>query len=259
MGVPYHLDHLRPSTAVRAMPAPIHIAWLAFVPVTPIASAHPEQKGRIHPMDPAVERVLADYDRRAADEMRLMQSDMAAFERRIDDFLIHIGPDTGRLLHLLATGAKARTILELGTSYGYSTIWLADAARATGGVVHSFELSPLKVDYAREQLERAGLAAFVEFHVGSALDTLPRLAGPFDFVLVDLWKDLYGPCFELVHPKLAPGALVAADNMLFPPHARTDAAAYRSLVRGKGDMDSLLVTIGSGVELSRKHDGTRDA
>ena len=126
MGVPYHLDHFRPSTAVRAMPAPIHIAWLAFVPVTPIASAHPEQKGRIHPMDPAVELVLADYDRRAADEMRLMQSDMAAFERRIDDFLIHIGPDTGRLLHLLATGAKARTILELGTSYGYwtnQTLW----------------------------------------------------------------------------------------------------------------------------------------
>ena len=210
-------------------------------------------------MDPAVELVLADYDRRAADEMRLMQSDMAEFERRIDDFLIHVGPDTGRLLHLLATGAKARTILELGTSYGYSTIWLADAARATGGVVHSLELSQPKVDHAREQLARAGLAAFVEFHVGSALDTLPSLAGPFDFVLLDLWKDLYRPCFELLHPKLAPGALVAADNMLFPPSARADATAYQDLVRTKPDMDSLLLTIGSGVELSRKRGGPPDA
>lgn len=203
-------------------------------------------------MDPAVQLVLADYDRRAADEMRLMQSDMAAFERRIDEMLIHVGPDTGRLLHLLATGAKARTILELGTSYGYSTIWLADAARATGGIVHSLELSQAKVDYAREQLERAGLAAYVAFHVGSALDTLPRLAGPFDFVLVDLWKDLYVPCFELIHPKLAAGALVAADNMLFPPSVRGEAAAYQALVRAKGDMDSLLLTVGSGVEVSRR-------
>lgn len=203
-------------------------------------------------MDPAVQLVLADYDRRAADEMRLMQSDMAAFERRIDDFLIHVGPDTGRMLHLLATGAKARTILELGTSYGYSTIWLADAARATGGVVHSLELSQAKVDHAREQLARAGLAEHVEFHIGSALDTLPRLAGPFDFVLLDLWKDLYGPCFELFHPKLAPGALVAADNMLFPPSSRAHATAYQALVRSKSDMDSVLLPTGSGVELSRK-------
>lgn len=204
------------------------------------------------PMDPAVERVLADYDRRAADEMRLMQSDMAAFERRIDEMLIHVGPDTGRLLHLLATGAKARTIVELGTSYGYSTIWLADAARATGGIVHSFELSQAKVDHAGEQLRRAGLAEYVEFHVGSALDTLPRLEGPFDLVLVDLWKDLYVPCFEAVHPKLAPGAVVVADNMLFPPSARGEAAAYQAVVRAKGDMDTVMLTIGSGVELSRK-------
>ena len=206
-------------------------------------------------MDPLVERVLADYDRRAADEMRLMQSDMAEFERRVDEMLIHVGPETGRLLHLLATGARARTILELGTSYGYSTIWLADAARATGGRVHTVELSARKVEYAEGQLERAGLADVVLCHIGSALDAIPRLDGPFDLVLIDLWKDLYAPCFELVYPKLAPGGLVVADNMLFPPSARADAAAYQALVRTKPDMDSLLVTIGSGVELSRKRGG----
>lgn len=206
-------------------------------------------------LSPALEEVLAEYERRAADEARLMHSDPAAFGARIDEFLISVGPDTGRMLHLLATGANARNILELGTSYGYSTLWLADAARATGGKVHSLELSQKKVDYARGQLARVGLAGYVEFHVGSALETLPRLAGPFDFVLLDLWKDLYRACFELFHPKLAPGALVVADNMLFPENTRPDAMAYQALVRARPDMDSLLLAIGSGVELSRKHDG----
>jgi predicted O-methyltransferase YrrM len=142
-------------------------------------------------------------------------------------------------------------IVELGASYGYSTLWLADAARATGGKVHSLELSVGKVEYARGQLRRAGLEPYVEFHVGDALETLRRLPGPFDFVLVDLWKDLYVPCFEIFHRKLSPNAFVAADNMIFPPNL-TDQAAYRSAVRAKGDMESFLLPVGSGVELSKK-------
>jgi predicted O-methyltransferase YrrM len=193
-------------------------------------------------MDQAVEAVLAEYERRAAVESELMRTTpQEQILARIDEFLICVGPDTGKLLHLLVTGARAKTILELGTSYGYSTVWLADAARATSGRVHSLE-----------RLARAGLADYVEFHVGSALDLLPRLAGPFDFVLVDLWKNLYCPCLELFHPKLAPGALVVADNMLQPATARADAMAYQELVRRKGDMDSVMLPIGSGIELSRK-------
>lgn len=204
-------------------------------------------------MDKSVEAVLSDYERRAAEEALVWETTpREQVMARIDDFLISVGPDTGKMLHLLATGLKAKFILELGASYGYSTVWLADAARITGGKVHSLELSQKKVDYARQQLQRAGLEAFVEFHIGSALDTLPTLAGPFDFVLVDLWKDLYSPCFNLLHPKLAPGAMVAADNMLYPPTALQHAAAYQKLVRSKGDMDSLLLPLGSGVELSRK-------
>jgi predicted O-methyltransferase YrrM len=206
-------------------------------------------------MDSAVQVVLAEYERRAADEWRLMQADPADFGRRIDEFLLSVGPDTGRLLHLLAIGANAQRILEIGASYGYSTIWLADAARTTGGKVHSLELSQRKIDHAREQLARTGLAEYVEFHVGSALDTLPRLTGPFDFVLLDLWKDLYCTCFALIHAKLTPGALVAADNMLYPPNARPDAIKYQALVHAQPDMDSVLLPIGSGVELSRKHGG----
>jgi predicted O-methyltransferase YrrM len=205
-------------------------------------------------MKDAVAGVLSDYEQRAERERRLMSSlPPDQLEARVDEFLISIGPQAGRLLHLLATSTKSRTLVELGTSYGYSTIWLADAARETGGKVHSLELSQKKVDFAREQLHRAaGLDAFVEFHVGDARETLRGLAGPFDLVLVDLWKDLYCPCFELLHPKLAPGALVAADNMLYPPSSRQHAIAYQKLVRTKSDMESILLSVGNGIELSRK-------
>jgi predicted O-methyltransferase YrrM len=129
---------------------------------------------------------------------------------------------------------------------------LADAARQTGGKVHSFELSASKVEYARAKLRSVGLEERVEFHVGSALDTLPGFAGPIDLVLIDLWKQLYKPCFEIVHPKLSAEAIVVADNMLFPNDTRPQALAYQQLVRARGDLDSVLLPIGSGLELSRK-------
>jgi predicted O-methyltransferase YrrM len=97
----------------------------------------------------------------------------------------------------------------------------------------------------------AGLEGLVEFHAGDALEILPRLEGPFDFVLLDIWKDLYVPSLELFFPKLAPGAIVVADNMLRPADARPDALRYRRLVRSKPGMSSVLLPIGQGLEVSR--------
>jgi len=141
--------------------------------------------------------------------------------------------------------------LELGTSYGYSTLWLADAARHNDGKVVSLELAGYKAEYARAALARAGLEDRVDIHVGSALLTLPRLAGPFDFVLVDLWKDLYVACLDLVYPKLAAGAFVVADNMIYPEVVRPDAARYQHRIR-ELEFDSVSLPIGSGIELSRR-------
>jgi predicted O-methyltransferase YrrM len=204
-------------------------------------------------MDEAVSRVLAEYETRMDAENALMQSgDPADLLARLDEFLLPVGPDTGRVLNILIKGAEARSILELGTSYGYSTLWLAEAARETGGKVVTLELADYKAKFARGALERARLADFVDIHVGSAVETLPRLAGPFDFVLVDLWKDLYVACLDLVYPKLARGAYVAADNMIYPEVSRADAANYQRRVR-QLEFDSVLLPIGSGVELSRRH------
>ena len=199
-------------------------------------------------VDPVIERVLADFERRADEEQRRT----AAPGANLDDLLLSVGRDAGMLLYLLATGAQSRRILELGTSYGYSTVWLAAAARATGGKVLSLELKDFKIEHARQALTRAGLSTRVEFHEGDCLETLKALPGPFDFVLLDVWKDLYLPCFELRHPKLNAGAVVVADNMLLPASARPHADAYRKRVREAGDMDSVLVEVGNGIEISRK-------
>ena len=202
-------------------------------------------------MDEAVLRVLQEYDARIERERPFMENPGPELRNRRDEFLLAVGPDTATVLNILAKGVKARTILEVGSSYGYSTIFLAEAARATGGKVISLELVEDKVRYARERLAQAGLDKFVDFRIGSALQTLSDLPGPFDFVLIDLWKDVYVPCLELIYDKLSPGALVAADNMLYPEMARADAEKYQRRVR-ELEFDTLLLQVGSGVELSRR-------
>ena len=203
-------------------------------------------------IDAAVETVLAEYEARAEREEALWDSlGPEEAERRIDEMLLPVGRATGSLLNLLAKQACARRILEVGSSFGYSTIWLADAARAVHGKVISLELKAAKTEYATAQLARAGLADFVEFRVGDALASLAELPGPFDLVLIDLWKNLYVPVFELLHPKLAPGAFVIADNMIEPASARPHTQAYRHAVHVARDMSSVLLPVGNGIELSR--------
>ncbi len=179
-----------------------------------------------------------------------MKGDPAGFHRRRDEFLLAVGPEVGRLLHALIIGRGAKRILELGTSYGYSTAFLADAARHTGGRVFTMDLAANKQQYARAQLDEAGLLPQVEWMLGDATQMLKTLDGPFDFVLVDLWKDLYVPCLELFYGKLAQNAVIVADNMLFPERVRADAEAYRAAVTAKANLQSVLLPIGNGIELS---------
>lgn len=201
-------------------------------------------------MDACVSEVLAEYHQRMASEDPLVASGWAADERR-DRLLLPVGPETGQLLNLLAKAGRARSIVELGTSYGYSTVWLAEAARATGGLVITIDLARYKQDYARGMLERAGLASHVEFRHGDALALLAQIAGPIEFVLIDLWKELYIACFELLIPRLAVGAVVIADNMLQPEFSRAAALAYRARVRRQPGVESVLLPVGSGLYVSR--------
>ena len=201
-------------------------------------------------MDSKFQALLSRYHERIEQENRLMKSDPAGFSRRRDEFLLAVGPEVGWLMHALIIGRGAKRILELGTSYGYSTAFLADAARQTGGRVYTMDVAADKQQYARVQLDQVGLLPQVEWMLGDATQMLKTLDGPFDFVLVDLWKDLYVPCLELFYGKLAPNAVIVADNMLFPERVRADADAYRRAVKAKQNLQSVLLPIGNGIELS---------
>jgi predicted O-methyltransferase YrrM len=203
-------------------------------------------------MDETIEKVLSEYETRASREAGVIDtiSEPEMLQRR-DDFLLPVGRGTGTVLNVLAREMPARTMLEIGCAYGYSTIWLAEAARETDGVVVSLEMRQEKVDYARQMLERAGLAEYVSFIVGDARATLNSLDLKFDLVLLDLWKDLYVRCFDMVLPKLNPGAIIVADNMLYPESTRPQAELYRVHVRTRHDIDSVLLPVGSGIEVTR--------
>jgi predicted O-methyltransferase YrrM len=203
-------------------------------------------------MNPQVQAVLDEYHARTQQENALMSSlSSEDFDKRIDEFLLPIGPKSGQLMHLLIQQAQSKTVVEVGASFGYSTIWFADAVSEYGGKVISLELDVKKQEYAAKMLEKAGLLEFVEFKKGDALESLAELSGPIDFVLLDLWKRFYIPCFDLIYPKLADGAMIAADNMRYPASVRETADNYRAHVKSHDDIDSVLLNVGSGIELSR--------
>lgn len=202
--------------------------------------------------DPKVAEVFAEYRIRAEVDQRLLAELGPAGYARRDEFLLPVGEDVGGLLHALVLAHRPRRILELGTSYGYSTLILADAARAVGAQVITMELADYKQAYARERLLRAGLADHVDLRCGDAVAMIAEDSGPFDFVLLDIWKDLYLPCFEAFYPKLSEEGIVAADNMIEPAGARTSVREYRAAVQAKGDMQQVLLPAGQGIELAVK-------
>jgi predicted O-methyltransferase YrrM len=163
--------------------------------------------------------------------------------------LLAVGPDVGRLINILARSLDAPTMLELGTSYGYSGVWLAEAAQATGGRLVTMELHDYKSAYARDMAEKAGLAEHVDFRVGDAVAMIGEMDAGIDFVLVDLWKDMYVPCLKAFYPKLNAGAIIVADNMLRP---QSDGARrYGEAIRAMPGMTSVLLPVGAGIEVSR--------
>jgi predicted O-methyltransferase YrrM len=200
--------------------------------------------------DPKVAQVFARYQARADDDAaRMRELGPAGFAMR-DEFLLPVGPEAGTFLHSLILARRPRRILELGTSYGYSTLFLADAARQVGAQVVTMELADYKQAYAREQLTEAGLADVVEFHCGDAVAMTAADPGSFDFALLDIWKELYLPCFEALYPKLEEEGVICADNMIEPAMARPEVRQYRAAVLAKPDLQTTLLPIGMGIELT---------
>lgn len=130
---------------------------------------------------------------------------------------ISVSPNQGKFLQMLAEIVGARSILEIGTLGGYSSIWLARGLRA-GGRLITLEIDPMHAEVATRNVARAGLAKVVDVRLGSALETLPQLStegrGPFDLIFIDADKQNIPTYFEWALKLSRPGSLIIVDNVV---------------------------------------------
>ena len=127
-----------------------------------------------------------------------------------------ISSKQGKFIFDLLVKSKSKNIVEFGTSFGISTIYLAAAAQVTGGHVIGSELLPEKCARAKRNFEAAGVANVIELREGDALETLASVNDGIDFLLLDGWNELYLELFKILEPKLKPGATIYTDNASFP-------------------------------------------
>lgn len=173
------------------------------------------------------------------------------------DIYMPVSPEKGEFLYITARAVKARTIVEFGTSFGVSTIYLAAAVRDNGGgrVVGS-EIEPAKQARAVANLAEAGLGDLAEVRLGDAMQTLRDVAGPVDLVFMDGWKVLYLPLLRQLQPRLAPGAVLLADNIRsfrsslteFLDYLHSGENGFHSVTLGFGDGLEYAVYLGTGVD-----------
>jgi predicted O-methyltransferase YrrM len=167
----------------------------------------------------------------------------------LSEFYLPVTPDAGRLIYSLVRASRPATVVEFGMSLGISAIHLASAVRDNGtGRVVTTELSADKVAAATRNFADAGLDDLITVLQGDALETLKSVEGPVGFVLLDGWKDLYSPVLELLEPRLAPGALVVADNTSMPglqpylDYMRDPANGYVSVNFPARESDSMEIS-----------------
>ena len=165
-----------------------------------------------------------------------------------DRRLRQVPPETGRFLALLARMAPEGDMVEIGTSGGYSTLWLSLAAREVGRKVKTFEILANKAATARETFEVAGVQGLIELVQGDARE---HLAGVSDigFCFLDAEKEDYAAFYDLVVPKLVAGGILAADNVL--SHSETLGAVVAA-AQQDSRVDAIVVPIGKGVLVARK-------
>jgi predicted O-methyltransferase YrrM len=165
------------------------------------------------------------------------------------DFFIPISPEQGRFVYLVARSLGAKNIVEFGTSFGISTIYLAAAVKDNGGgQVIGSEIEASKHARARAHIAEAGLSDFVDVRLGDALETLQNIPDSIDMVLIDGWKDLYLPVLKLLEPSLRPGAVVLADNIFT---FKKDLEPYVDYVQsGRNGFESSTLEISDGFEYS---------
>jgi len=182
-------------------------------------------------------------------ELEAFGQDNDAREQDRSKKMLNLEPDTAHFISILIRSSGSKHILEIGTSNGYSTIWLAWAAQATGGHVMSIDRDANKQALADTNLRRARLRERVDLLAGDATEIVGRLVGPFDMVFFDADRLSAPTQLALLVPKLTPGALVLADNVTSHPD---QIAGYLAAITALPDFDHIVVPIGKGLSLAYK-------
>lgn len=160
-----------------------------------------------------------------------------------------ITPDVGLFLNIMVKTSKAVNLLEIGTSSGYSTIWLALAVKENRGKITTLEYDSRKVKMATEHIRRANLEDIVTIIEGDAKATIKGLDQEFDFIFIDAEKEDYIEYFNLIFPKLKVGGIIIADNVVSHSDSLKEYVDY---VRANPNTQSVLIPVGRGEELTLK-------
>jgi predicted O-methyltransferase YrrM len=168
--------------------------------------------------------------------------------------MLNLEPATAQCISFLVQSSKRQRILEIGTSNGYSTIWLAWAASLTGGQIMSIDREASKHALADLNLSRMGLRDRVELRCGDATDIVASLSGPFDCLFFDADRLSAPQQLALLLPKLLPDALLLADNVLSHP---TEIAEYLVAIEALPDFEHLILPVGKGLSVAYRNGSSR--
>ena len=211
--------------------------------------------------DPALEALLARLHQQSDDQLEEMHAYSARNNENPErlkafrsDKLVALDRDKAEFCYQLCRAVGARRIVEIGTSYGVSTLYLAAALRDNlkngggDGIVIGTEYEPAKAATARAHFDEAGLSPLIELREGDLRQTLKTLQGPIDFVLVDIWIAMSRPAIELVAPHLRPGAIVLCDNT---EQYRDHYADYFAFIEAPANrFRTMTLPFSGGLELS---------
>ncbi len=179
----------------RSYAGPCIAVTLVLLLSSPLSPAAPLTAAAQDHVPPSVARLLAGI--RAADKGQLAVSE-----------------EDGRFLRVLVGATHAKHVLEIGAASGYSAIWIGMGLRQTGGRLVTIEYDPARAKEAAANIQRAGLSDIVQVIGGDAFTEIPKIQGPFDLVFLDAWKPDYKKFFDLVFPRVAPGGLFLAHNVI---------------------------------------------
>lgn len=170
----------------------------------------------------------------------------------IDSFdkLRQVPPETGRFLSIMALTAPEGNWLEIGTSAGYSALWISLACKVRGTTLTTFEINPNKIKKATETFDKTNTSRFVNIVEGNVLDNLLEYKN-ISFCFLDAEKKIYKDCYEIMLPNMVPGAILLADNVI--SHRRYLKSMVNKTLRDER-VDAVIIPIGKGILLARKKD-----